>query len=100
MEKMGKFVSKDYISNLSSETLVSILSQLTLREAVATSILGRRWRPLLNDYLPQFSCCLSQLQVLTLELIDGFVDEVGSKLFPPLHNLKKLEHGERIISLD
>ncbi|KAM4100269.1 hypothetical protein ACB094_05G055700 [Castanea mollissima] len=44
MEKRGKFVSEDYISNLSSETLVSILSQLTLREAVATSILGRRWR--------------------------------------------------------
>ena len=40
----GKCVSEDYISNLSSETLVSILSQLTLREAVATSILGRRWR--------------------------------------------------------
>ncbi|KAF3960496.1 hypothetical protein CMV_014799 [Castanea mollissima] len=40
----GKCVSEDYISNLSSEILVSILSQLTLREAVATSILRRRWR--------------------------------------------------------
>uniref|UniRef100_A0A7N2MF80 FBD domain-containing protein n=1 Tax=Quercus lobata TaxID=97700 RepID=A0A7N2MF80_QUELO len=236
----GKCASKDYISNLSSETLVSILSQLTLREAVATSILGRRWRisfdldqnsthainswiefamtrevqrlemdllgqrpyntlssrrcsskckrlwrsqscgssreqfclnllsartptfhgnkflkdlylknvgitqevieyllancpklerlsicgsrhlyagldidlfienvpllvdlyigvgkgnldrPFLDDYLSQFSGCLSQLQVLTLELIDGFVDEVYSEFFPPLNNLKKL----------
>ncbi|KAF3960498.1 hypothetical protein CMV_014801 [Castanea mollissima] len=51
---------------------------------------GNLGRPLLNDYLPQFSRCLSQLQVLTLELIDGFVDEIGSKLFPRLKNLKKL----------
>ncbi|KAK4579390.1 hypothetical protein RGQ29_029169 [Quercus rubra] len=51
---------------------------------------GNLDKPFLDDYLSQFSCCLSQLQVLTLELIDGFVDEVYSKFFPPLNNLKKL----------
>lgn len=52
---------------------------------------GNLGRPLLNDYLPQFSRCLSQLQVLTLELIDGFVVGISLCVCPffPSHMLSR-----------
>jgi hypothetical protein len=61
MENTTKHNKNDWIRNLCDDILVNILSLLTIKEAVQTCILSRRWSdvwayvPVLNFHVDDFS---------------------------------------------
>ncbi|KAL3512618.1 hypothetical protein ACH5RR_025335 [Cinchona calisaya] len=60
-----EYDSKDHISKLPDELIISILSLLTLKQAAATSVLSRRWRELWS-----FTLRLDFLAAEALNLLD------------------------------
>ncbi|CAH9106061.1 unnamed protein product [Cuscuta europaea] len=70
----------DRISELPDDILISIISRLTLREAIATSILSARWRHLYHHTarldFPSFSDTLPFHQVLHQEIDKRFLDYI------------------------